>query len=140
MDFGHRPDAPLLTAAVLGLDERKKLERIACSLCNKRDNLLRLITSVDAEPGQSGRRPRSSIPRAMATLRHLDESLNDCLKLLSKYTGFFVVNLSWTCYQANAMVRLLGFRVYVNDQQYGASLGEAIRSVRIKVRLIFFYL
>lgn len=138
MDFGHRPDAPVLTAHVLGLDERKKLERIACSLCNKRDMLLRVITSVGE--GEPGRRAGSGVPRAMATLRHLDESLNDCLKLLATYTGYFVVNLSWTCYQPNPMVRLLGFRVYVNDQQYGTELGEAIRNIRIKVgNIVLFY-
>lgn len=136
MDFGHRPDAPVLTAHVLGLDDRKRLERIACSLCNKRDMLLRVITSNGEGAGETSGRLRASsgVPRAMATLRHLDESLNDCLKLLASYTGYFVVNLSWTCYQPNPMVRLLGFRVYVNDQQYGAELSEAIRNIRVKVK------
>jgi hypothetical protein len=127
MDFGHKPESPILTVQVLGLDDRKKLERIACNLANKRDVLLRIITNDNA----SARNSR--VPKAMSTLRHLDESLNDCLKLIGNYTGYFVVNLNWTCYQPNPMVRLLGFRVFINDQQYGTDLNEAIRSIRVKV-------
>ena len=128
VDFGHRPDAPHLTVQVFGLEERKRLDRIASSLANKRDRLLRIVTSTEVKDNVS-------LSRAMSTLRQLDDALNDCLKMIAHFSGFFIVNLSWTCYQPNPMIKLLGFRVFINDQQYGVDLHESIRTIRVKLSL-----
>lgn len=130
LDFGYKPESPILNASVLGLEERKKLDKLASTLANKRDVLLRIITGAQ-------NKDRNLVPKAMSTLRHLDEALNDCLKLISNFTGYIIVNLSWTCHQVNPMARLLGFRVYINDQQYGSDLSESIRSIRLKVCNIY---
>lgn len=125
VDIGQKPEAPNLQVQVLGLAERKQLDKIASNLINKRDRLLRVVTfSKDA---------KTNIPKSMASLRHLEEALDDCLKLLANYTGFIVANLAWSCYQQNQLVRLLGFRIYVNGKQYGSDLNASARSVRIKV-------
>lgn len=126
VDFGHKPESPTLTVQVLGLDERKKLEKIASSLANKRDRLIRIVTNKNSNE-------KNSLPKAMSTLRQLDESLSDCVKLIGNYTGYFIVNLTWTCYQPNPAVRILGFRVYINGKQYGIDLHESIRTIRVKV-------
>jgi hypothetical protein len=126
VDFGHTPEAPQLSVHVFGLEERKKLDRVAASLANKRDRLLQIVTSTQVKD-------TVSLSKAMSTLRQLDETLNDCLKMIAKYTGYFIVNLSWTCYQPNPLIKILGFRVFINDEQYGVDLHESIRTIRVKV-------
>jgi hypothetical protein len=126
VDFGHKPDAPHLTVQVFGLEERKRLDRVAASLANKRDRLLQIVTSSEIKD-------TVSLSKAMSTLRQLDDTLNDCLKMIAHYSGYFIVNLSWTCYQPNPLIKLLGFRVFINDQQYGVDLHESIRTIRVKV-------
>lgn len=125
VDIGQKPEAPNLQIQVLGLAERKKLDKIASNLINKRDRLLRIVTFPKGE--------KANLPKLIANLRHLEDALNDCLKLLANYTGLIVANLSWSCYQPNQTVRLLGFRIYVNGKQYGSDLNASARSVRIKV-------
>jgi hypothetical protein len=130
VDFGNAPEAPTLTVQIPGLEQRNKLDRIASSLANKRDRLLRLINL-----NQNNDASKHLIPKAMSTLRQLDEALNDCIKLIGNYTGYFVINLNWSCQQTNPMVRILGFRVYVNGKQYGVDLHDSIRSIRVKLSL-----
>lgn len=125
VDIGKKPEAPNLQIQVLGLAERKKLDKITCNLINKRDRLLRIVTFPKGE--------KTNLPKSIANLRHLEDALNDCLKLLANYTGLIVANLTWSCYQPNQTVRLLGFRIYVNGKQYGSDLNASARSVRIKV-------
>jgi hypothetical protein len=126
IDFGHKPDAPHLTVQVFGLEERKRLDRIAASLANKRDRLLRLVTNSQVKD-------TVSLSKAMSTLRQCDDTLNECLKMIAHYSGYFIVNLTWTCYQPNPLVKLLGFRVFINDEQYGVDLPESVRTIRVKV-------
>jgi hypothetical protein len=129
IDFGSRPEAPVLAYEIPGLEQRSKLDRIASSLANKRDRLLKIITNNQFKESHKN----SVLPKAVSTLRQLDEALNDCLKLIGTYTGYFVVNLSWTCHQSQPSIRLLGYRVYVNGKQYGVDLHESIKSIRVKV-------
>lgn len=37
VDFGYKPEAPYLVFNIPALDERRKIDKIACSLLNKRD-------------------------------------------------------------------------------------------------------
>jgi hypothetical protein len=37
IDFGYKPDAPYLVITIPAIEEREKLDRIGCSLLNKRD-------------------------------------------------------------------------------------------------------
>lgn len=127
VDCGHKPDAPHLTAQVFGLEERKKLDRVAASLANKRDRLLLVV-------GRESGKDNVTLSKAMSTLRQLEDTLNDCLKMLAHYSGYFIVNLSWTCQQSSSMVKVLGFRVFINGQQYGVDLHESIRTIRVKVK------
>ena len=71
----------------------------------------------------------------MSTLRQLDEALDDCIKLFENYTGYFIVNLNWSCEQINPLVRIVGFKVYVNGKQYGSDLNNTMKSIRIKLPL-----
>lgn len=129
VEFGRKPEAPVLSVQAQGLEQRTKLEKIAASLVNKRDRLLKIVTQAV----QTNEVTKNNLPKAISTLRQLDEALNDCIKLIGNYTGYFVVNLSWSVVQTNPAVKILGFRVYLNDQQYGNDLHESIRTIRIKV-------
>jgi len=134
VDFVYQPEAPTLVAQVPGLEQRSKLDSIAASLCNKRDRLLKIITNSPLARPQSNY-SKSLIPKAMSTLRLLDDSLNDCLRLIAQFTGYFIVNLTWTCEQPNPMIKLSGYRVYVNDRQYGVDLNSTVHTIRIKLSL-----
>ena len=128
VDFGHAPEAPLLNVEIPGLEQRRKLDKIASNLVNKRDRLLNLINNNPYDGTQI------VLPKAMTNLRHLEDGLNDCLKLIGNYTGYFVTNLSWSC-QNSQVIKILGFRVYVNGKQYGVDLQESTRAIRVKLSL-----
>ena len=134
VELGGRPEAPQLLVKVVGLEQRTKLDRIAASLVNKRDRLLKIVTnSSQSKPTKEVN--STLLAKSMSTLRQLDETLNDCLRLLSSYTGYFVASLSWTCHQPNPLVKIIGYKVFVNGKQYGSDLPESIRSVRVKLSL-----
>jgi len=134
IDFVYQPEAPTLVAQIPGLEQRSKLDSIATSLCNKRDRLLKIITNNPMSKPHNNFN-KSLIPKAMSTLRLLEDSLNDCLKLIAQFTGYFIVNLSWTCEQPNPMIKLSGYRVYINDRQYGVDLNSSVRTIRVKLSL-----
>lgn len=138
VEFLYYPEAPTLMVHVPGLEQRTRLDNIAASLCNKRDRMLKIVTNSPLTKN-SGQNSKSLVPKAMSSLRILDEALNDCLKILSHFTGYFIVNLSWCCEQPNPMVRLSGYRVYINDKQYGMDLSSSVRTIRIKVNNYFLY-
>lgn len=131
IDYGYKPECPKLYAQIQGLEQRAKLDKIACSLVNKRDRLLRIATNNAKQSPTS----KGMVPKAMTTLRQLDEALDDCLKLIENYTGYFIVNLNWSCDQVNPLIKINGFRVYVNGKQYGSDLNNTIRSIRVKLSL-----
>ena len=133
LDFSYNPEAPTLVATIPGLEKRVKIERVASSLCNKRDRLLKIVTNCPQSRHRVNN--RSLVPKAMVTLRQLDDALNDCLKLVANFTGYFIVNLCWTCEQPNPMIKLAGFRVYINDKQYGVDLNTTVKNIRIKFSL-----
>ncbi len=129
VEFGYKPECPTLYAQIQGLDQRNKLDKSACSLSNKRDRVLRIATLRQSPVS------RSLLPKAMSTLRQIDEALDDCLKLVENYTGYFIVNLNWTYEQINPLIKVVGFKVYVNGKQYGAELNSSMKSIRIKLPL-----
>lgn len=130
VDYGYKPECPKLYAQIQGIEQRTKLDKIACSLVNKRDRLLRIVTNSKLSPPSKG-----MLPKAMTSLRQLDEALDDCLKLIENYTGYFIVNLNWSCEQINPLIKIVGFKVYVNGKQYGTDLNNTIRSIRVKLSL-----
>ena len=134
VEYGLTPEAPHLVVKIPGLEQRNKLDKIASNLVNKRDRLLKIVTN-SAQSKHAKEVSSTVMAKAMATLRQLDEVLNDCLKLIASYTGFFVANLSWTCHQPSPLVKVIGFKVFVNGKQYGSDLHESIRSVRVRLSL-----
>ena len=132
IDFAYHPEGPTLVAELPGIDQRTKLDHITSSLCNKRDRLLKIVTNSPVSKHNSSYN-KAMLPKAMSMLRQLDDALNDCLKLAASFTGYFIVNLNWTCEQPNPMIKLSGFRIYVNDKQYGVDLNHTVRTIRIKV-------
>jgi hypothetical protein len=132
VEFGLKPESPTLFAQVQGLDQRSKLDKMACNLVNKRDRILKIATNSNVRNSPS---IKILVPKAMSTLRQLDEALDDCIKLFENYTGYFIVNLNWSCEQINPLVRIVGFKVYVNGKQYGSDLNNTMKSIRIKLPL-----
>ena len=88
VDFAYKPEAPTLVSHIPGLEHRAKLDRIASSLINKRDRILKIVTQCPLSK-QSKEMSRSIFPKAMSILRQLDDALNDCIKLIASYTGKF---------------------------------------------------
>ena len=87
-DVGYEPEAPRLTYELPGMEQRAKLDRIAASLANKRDRLLRVCTAAASGAGTGFATPssaaaqrsssvdklRMSVPKAMAMLRQVGKS------------------------------------------------------------------
>lgn len=133
VDFGYKPESPRLYAQVQGLEQRNKLDKIACSLVNKRDRLLRIATNNSAV--KQSPQTKGILPKAISALRQLDEALDDCVKLIENYTGYFIVNLNWSYEQVNPFIKVVGYKVYVNGKQYGSDLNKTINSIRVKLSL-----
>ena len=47
--------------------------------------------------------------------------------------GYFIVNLSWQCFQSSNQTKISGYRIYLNGKQYGTDLPESITNIRMKV-------
>lgn len=134
VEFGYKPEAPYLHVIIPAHDDRLRLDKIATGLLNKRDRLIRLIT-YNGVSKLKKEITKNQIEQAVASLGLLDEALDDCLNMIEFYTGFFVVNLNWECEQTNPAVKIVGYRIYVNDKQYGTDLHESVKSIRIKLSL-----
>ena len=46
-----------------------------------------------------------------------------------------LVHMSWICPQSNPEIRVAGYKVLVDERQYGATLHAGIKNVRIKLGL-----
>lgn len=89
LDFSYNPEAPTLVASIPGLERRMKIDRVTSSLCNKRDRLLKIVTNCEKSRHRANN--KSLIPKAMCSLRQLDDALNDCLKLIANFTGKYEI-------------------------------------------------
>jgi hypothetical protein len=89
IDFGYKPEAPVLSASVLGFEKRIKLNTLAARLANKRDRLINIVTSfANTNSGSHSQLfSKSTLAKAMSTLRQADDALIDCLRLIANYTG-----------------------------------------------------
>jgi hypothetical protein len=86
IDFGYKPEAPVLAASLIGFEKRIKLNMIASRLANKRDRLINLVTSF-VNTNSHNEFGKATLAKAMSTLKQADDALIDCLRLIANYTG-----------------------------------------------------
>ncbi|XP_048739977.2 uncharacterized protein LOC125654190 isoform X5 [Ostrea edulis] len=131
------PDPPLVTVTVVGLDERRALERLTCDLVNKRDRLIRKVGHKLKEIGALSNPLRAEKNRGVIegahTLSRIEEILEHCFSALEHYTGQLIAHVSWSCPQRRSETQVSGFKVLIDGKQYGNTMHEGVKQVRIKL-------
>ncbi|XP_064633270.1 uncharacterized protein LOC135491376 [Lineus longissimus] len=127
------PDPPVITVTVVGLDERRQMEKITADLINKRDKLIAL--SNNRPLGRILMEGDSNSSRAAESIAQIDTMLEDCFQSFKNYTGHLLAHVSWSCVQSNPDIHVTGYKVLVDGKQYGCSLQPGIKNVRIKLNL-----
>nr|XP_034305803.1 uncharacterized protein LOC105321045 isoform X1 [Crassostrea gigas] len=131
------PDPPLVTVTVVGLDERRALERLTCDLVNKRDRLIRKVGHKLKEIGALSNPLRAEKNRGVIegahTLSRIEEILEHCFTALEHYTGQLIAHVSWSCPQRQSETQVSGFKVLIDGKQYGNTMHEGVKQVRIKL-------
>ncbi|ELT90741.1 hypothetical protein CAPTEDRAFT_219540 [Capitella teleta] len=127
------PDAPVITVTVVGLDERRAIEKVTANLINKRDWLLSFLS------GRENSSPTHHDEHQYTTMKEklqaVDAMLDDCLEALSQYTGHLLAHVSWTCVQSNPDLVVSGYKVLVDGKQYGTTLHPNVKNIRLKLGL-----
>ncbi|KAK3579080.1 hypothetical protein CHS0354_029940 [Potamilus streckersoni] len=131
------PDPPRVTATVVGLEERRQLEKITCDLVNKRDRLIRQVghklKQIGALTHPLKAEKDKDVIEAAHTLTRIEELLEECFSALDNFTGQLIAHVSWQCPQSNPDLQLSGFKVLIDGKQYGSPLHDGVRTVRIKL-------
>ena len=112
VDFGSKPQKPILFAQIESYEQRIKLDRITASLVNKRDKLLRMIpNSTIAKPSQEN--SKIQLSTVMSILRQVDDAINDCIRLIDKLTGLnFTFNIhSFKVRAIDVIALILNFKL-----------------------------
>ncbi|XP_076447663.1 uncharacterized protein LOC143284653 isoform X3 [Babylonia areolata] len=133
------PDPPQISVTVVGLEERRQLEKLTCDLANKRDRLIRAVGHKLKRIGALAHPLRAEkdddVLMGAHTLTGVEELLETCFQTLENYTGQLIAHVSWQCPQTNEDVHLSGFKVLVDGKQYGSSMHAGVRTVRLQLGL-----
>ncbi|KAK7102883.1 hypothetical protein V1264_021041 [Littorina saxatilis] len=133
------PDPPQISVTVVGLEERRQLEKLTCDLANKRDRLIRSVGHKLKRIGALAHPLRAEkdedVVMGAHTLTGVEELLETCFQALENYTGQLIAHVSWQCPQTNEDVHLSGFKVLVDGKQYGTSMHSGVRTVRLQLSL-----
>jgi hypothetical protein len=145
------PDPPVITVTVVGLEERRAIEKVTANLINKRDRYLvkffdrvealkwycfRLISCLSGREGSSPvHREDQYFSSLKEKLEGVDAMLDDCLEALAQYTGHLLAHVGWTCVQSNPDLVVTGYKVLVDGKQYGTTLHPSVKNIRLKLGL-----
>ncbi|CAD5112727.1 DgyrCDS1945 [Dimorphilus gyrociliatus] len=120
------PDPPNVSVNVVGLEERRQVEKVTCDLINKRDRLLNILASGASIED-------FAVKRASEELGQIEHMLSDCLNSLKHNTGHVIAHMSWTTPQSNPDAIVSGFKVLVDGKKYGNTLSAGANNVRVKL-------
>ncbi|XP_025107507.1 uncharacterized protein LOC112572161 isoform X5 [Pomacea canaliculata] len=133
------PDPPQISVTVVGLEERRQLEKLACDLANKRDRLIRTVghklKRIGALMHPFRAEKDEDVLMGAHALTGVEELLETCFTAMENYTGQLIAHVSWQCPQSKEDVHLAGFKVLVDGKQYGSSMHAGVRSVRLQLGL-----
>ncbi|XP_041347758.1 uncharacterized protein LOC121367568 [Gigantopelta aegis] len=133
------PDPPHITATIVGLEERRQIEKFTCDLVNKRDRLIRAVGHKLKKIGALAHPVRAEksedVILGAHTLTRVEEMLEDCFNALENYTGQLIAHVSWQCTQRNPDMLVTGYKVLIDGKQYGNAMHSGIKTVRIKLGL-----
>ncbi|KAK3102288.1 hypothetical protein FSP39_010226 [Pinctada imbricata] len=131
------PAPPKVTVTVVGLEERRALDKLTCDLVNKRDRLIRKVGHKLKEIGALSHPLRAEKNKAVIegahTLSRIEEILENCFAALEHYTGQLIAHVSWSCPQSSSDTQISGFKVLIDGKQYGSPVHEGIKTVKIKL-------
>ncbi|XP_033744669.1 uncharacterized protein LOC117330483 isoform X1 [Pecten maximus] len=131
------PDPPRVTVTVVGLDERRQLEKITCDLVNKRDRLIRKVGHKLKEIGALSHPLRAEKNREVIegahTLTRVEEYLEQCFQAMEHFTGQLMAHISWQCPQSRPDFQIAGYKVLIDGKQYGSPMHDGVRSIRISL-------
>lgn len=131
------PDPPRIMVTVVGLDERRQIEKVTCDLVNIRDRLIRKVGHKLKEIGALTNPIRAEKNRDVIegahTLSRVEEYLEQCFSALEHFTGQLEAHVSWSCPQTKPEIVVTGYKVLIDGKQYGSAMHEGIKTVRIKL-------
>ncbi|GFR62047.1 fibronectin, partial [Elysia marginata] len=133
------PDPPQVTVTLVGLEERRQIEKFTCDLVNKRDRLIRQVGHKLKRIGALSHPLRAEknedVVFGAHSLTRIEELLEECFNALENYTGQLTAHLSWQCPQSNPDLQLSGYKVLVDGKQYGSPMHAGVRTVRVQLGL-----
>ncbi|XP_012935394.1 uncharacterized protein LOC101845075 isoform X2 [Aplysia californica] len=133
------PDPPQTTVTLVGLEERRQIEKFTCDLVNKRDRLIRQVGHKLKRIGALSHPLRAEknedVVFSAHSLTRIEELLEDCFNALENYTGQLTAHVSWQCPQSNPDIQLSGYKVLVDGKQYGSPMHSGVRTVKIQLGL-----
>ncbi|XP_059161356.1 uncharacterized protein LOC131944640 isoform X2 [Physella acuta] len=133
------PDPPRITLTVVGLDDRRQIEKFTCDLVNKRDRLIRRVGHKLKKLGTLSYPLRSEknedVVLSAHALTRIEELMEDCFSALDTCTGQLSALVSWQCPQSNPDIQISEFKVLVDGKQYGSPIHSGIKTLRIQLGL-----
>ncbi|XP_063446523.1 uncharacterized protein LOC134726026 isoform X8 [Mytilus trossulus] len=133
------PDPPRIMVTVVGLEERRTIEKVTCDLVNIRDRLIRKVGHKLKEIGALSNPIRAEKNRDVIegahTLSRVEEYLEECFLALQHFTGYLEAHVSWSCPQTRSEMVVAGYKVLIDGKQYGSAMHEGVKTVRIKLGL-----
>ncbi|ESO91438.1 hypothetical protein LOTGIDRAFT_153880 [Lottia gigantea] len=133
------PDAPQIAVTMVGLEERRQLEKLTCDLVNKRDRLIRAVGHKLKRIGALSHPVKAEkdedIIIGAHTLTRVEELLEECFLGLEQYIGQLIAYVSWQCPQSNPDMCVSGYKVLIDGKQYGNALHAGVKTVKVKLDL-----
>ncbi|XP_055882729.1 uncharacterized protein LOC106055997 isoform X2 [Biomphalaria glabrata] len=133
------PDPPNISVALVGLEERRQIEKFTCDLVNKRDRLIREVghklKKIGALTFPMRAEKNEEVVMGAHSLTHIEELLESCFSSLDSYTGQLTAIVSWQCPQSNPDMQVSEYKLLVDGKQYGSSIPSGAKSIRIQLGL-----
>ncbi|CAL1538548.1 unnamed protein product [Lymnaea stagnalis] len=133
------PDPPQITVTLVGLEERRRIEKFICDLVNKRDRLIRQVghklKKIGALSYPLRAEKNEDVVMGAHSLTRIEELLEACFTALNNYTGHLTAIVSWQCPQSNPDMQVSEFKLLVDGKQYGSPIHAGTRTIRIQLGL-----
>ncbi|CAG5124811.1 unnamed protein product [Candidula unifasciata] len=133
------PDPPQITVTLVGLEDRRQVEKFTCDLVNKRDRLIRQVghklRKIGALTHPLRAEKNEDIVNGAVYLSHIEELLENCFSALDNYTGQLTALVSWQCPQSHEDIQVSGYKLLLDGKQYGSPMHAGIRTIKVQLGL-----
>ncbi|XP_014669533.1 PREDICTED: uncharacterized protein LOC106810623 [Priapulus caudatus] len=120
------PNSPIISVTVVGLEERRKMEKVVSRLINKRDRLIRrlYVSNVKEAAAESAGERTPRYPSLSPTQRNC-----------SRQPCHLIVHLKWICPQPSKHIVVIGYKVFLDGKQYGSTLPRSMTNIKLRLDL-----